>query len=59
LSEDEILAERLRVLQERVAELEDQVKGYVRNGIRAILAGAGYLFWVAAHNIPAFEVFFK
>jgi len=59
MSEDELIAERLKVLQERVREIEDQLETYVRNAFKALLAGAAYLIWVALHNIPALEVLFK
>lgn len=57
--EDDLLKERLDNLREAVRELREELNTYKRNALRAVLAAVGYLVWVAAHNIPALEVFFK
>jgi hypothetical protein len=59
LSEDEILAERLENLRIEVREMREEWNTYKRNVLRAALATAGYLGWVALHSVPAFEVLFK
>ena len=59
MSDEELMAERLRVLQDHVRELRDELNGYKRNGIRAVLAVAGYLAWVALHQVPALSGFFQ